>query len=131
MKTLNAIIERSEDCFYAYIQQLDGCVAGGSTYAEVKQNLEEIVNIFIEEDPDLQTKYQDGFKLKFEVNLQTVFELLPEVNISQLAKLGKINPGLLRQYVSGSKTASETQAKRVMVAIDKLVNKLTSISLTA
>ena len=131
MKTLNAIIERSEDCFYAYIQQLDGCVAGGSTYAEVKQNLEEIVNIFIEEDSDLQTKYQDGFKLKFEVNLQTVFELLPEVNISQLAKLGKINPGLLRQYVSGSKTASETQAKRVMVAIDKLVNKLTSISLTA
>ena len=131
MKTLNAIIERSEDCFYAYIQQLDGCVAGGSTYAEVKQNLEEIVNIFIEEDPDLQTKYQDGFKLKFEVNLQTVFELLPEVNISQLAKLGKINPGLLRQYVSGSKTASENQAKRVMDAIDKLINKLTSISLTA
>ena len=131
MKTLNAIIERSEDCFYAYIQQLDGCVAGGSTYAEVKQNLEEIVNIFIEENPDLQTKYQDGFKLKFEVNLQTVFELLPEVNISQLAKLGKINPGLLRQYVSGSKTASENQAKRVMDAIDKLINKLTSISLTA
>lgn len=131
MKTLNAIIERSEDCFYAYIQQLDGCVAGGSTYAEVKQNLEEIVNIFIEEDPDLQTKYKDGCKLKFEVNLQTVFELLPEVNISQLAKLGKINPGLLRQYVSGSKTASENQAKRVMDAIDKLINKLTSISLTA
>ena len=131
MKTLNAIIERSEDCFYAYIQQIDGCVAGGSTYAEVKQNLEEIVNIFIEEDPDLQTKYKDGFKLKFEVNLQTVFELLPEVNISQLAKLGKINPGLLRQYVSGSKTASENQAKRVMDAIDKLINKLTSISLTA
>jgi predicted RNase H-like HicB family nuclease len=131
MKTLNAIIERSEDCFYAYIQQLDGCVAGGSTYAEVKKNLEEIVNIFIEEDPDLQTEYKDGFKLKFEVNLQTVFELLPEVNISQLAKLGKINPGLLRQYVSGSKTASENQAKRVMNAIDKLINKLNSISLTA
>ena len=131
MKTLNAIIERSEDCFYAYIQQLDGCVAGGSTYAEVKQNLEEIVNIFIDEDSDLQSKYQDGFKLKFEVNLQTVFELLPEVNISQLAKLGKLNPGLLRQYVSGSKKASEKQAKRVMEAIDKLVNKLNSISLTA
>jgi predicted RNase H-like HicB family nuclease len=131
MKTLNAIIERSEDCFYAYIPQLDGCVAGGSTYIEVKQNLEELVNIFIEEDPDLQIKYKDGFKLKFEVNLQTVFELLPEVNISQLAKLGKINPGLLRQYVSGSKTASENQAKRVMKAIDMLINKLTSISLTA
>ncbi len=131
MKTLNAIIERSEDCFYAYVNQLDGCTAGGLTYAEVKQNLEEMINIFISEDPTLNQKYAEGFKLKFEVSLDSVFELLPEINISQLAILGKLNPGLLRQYVSGSKKASEAQAKRVMEAIDKLVNKLNSISLTA
>ena len=131
MKTLNAIIERSEEGFYAYVDQLDGCVAGGSTYAEVKENLEEMIIIFIEEDPNLKPKYADGFKLKFEVSLDSVFELLPEVNITQLAKLGKLNPGLLRQYVSGSKKASEKQAQRVMEAIDKLANKLNSISLTA
>jgi len=53
------------------------------------------------------------------------------VNISQLAELGKLNPGLLRQYVSGRKKASEAQAKRLMQAIDKLADKLNSISLTA
>ncbi|WP_235299730.1 type II toxin-antitoxin system HicB family antitoxin [Portibacter marinus] len=131
MKTLNAIIERSEDCFYAYVKQLDGCVAGGSTYAEVKQNLEEMINIFIAEDPKLKQTFSEGFNLIFEVSLDSVFELLPEINISQLAILGKLNPGLLRQYVSGSKKASEAQAKRVMQAIDKLVNKLNSISLSA
>ncbi len=130
MKTLNAIIERGEDGFYAYVEQIDGCVAGGITYSEVKINLEEMVKIFLEEDPSLNSKYTNGFKLKFEVSLESVFELLPEVNISQLAKLGKINPGLLRQYVSGSKKASESQAKRVMQAIEQLVNKLNSISLT-
>ncbi len=130
MKTLNAVIERGEDGFYAYIEQIDGCVAGGVTYSEVKINLEEMVKIFLEEDPGLNLKYANGFTLKFEVSLDSVFELLPEVNISQLAKLGKINPGLLRQYVSGSKKASESQAKRVMQAIDQLVNKLKSISLT-
>jgi len=131
MRTLNAVIERNEDGFYAYVEQIDGCVAGGMSYSEVKKNLEEMINMFIEEDPTVNQKYKDGYKLKFEVSLDSVFDLLPEINISQLAKLGKLNPGLLRQYVSGSKKASEKQAKRVMEAIDKLANKLNSISLTA
>ena len=131
MKTLNVIIERNEDSFFAYIKQIDGCVAGGSNYNEVKENIEEMIDISLNEDSELKMKYKDGYKLKFEVNLESVFNLLPEVNISQLAKLGKLNPGLLRQYVSGSKKASEAQTRRVMKAIDKLVNKLESISLTA
>ena len=129
MQILKAVIERNEDVFFAYVEQIEGCVAGGSTYSEVKKNLEEIINMFVEEDPTINNKYRDGYKLKFEVSLDSVFELLPEINISQLAKLGELNPGLLRQYVSGSKKASEKQAQRVMEAIDKLANKLNSISL--
>ena len=34
METLNAIIEKGEDGYYAYVKQMDGCVAGGETYAE-------------------------------------------------------------------------------------------------
>ena len=130
MQILNAVIERNEDGFYAYVQQIDGCVAGGSSYGEVKENLEEMINLFIEEDPTIKRQYAKGYKIKFEVSLDSVFDLLPEVNISQLAKLGKLNPGLLRQYVSGSKKASEKQAQRVMEAIEKLATKLNSISLT-
>ena len=131
MKTINVTIERNEDSFFAYVNKIDGCVAGGTNYNEVKENIQEMIDIFLEEDPELKAKYKDGYKLKFEVNLKSVFNLLPEVNISQLAKLGKINPGLLRQYVSGSKKASEAQTQRVMQAIDKLANKLESISLTS
>ncbi len=112
MKTLNAIIERGEDGFYAYIKQIDGCVAGGDTYSEVKENLEEMINLFLEEDKNLQSIYKDGFQLRFEVNLQSVFDLLPEINISQLAKLGQLNPGLLRQYVSGSKQPQRHKLKK-------------------
>ena len=63
--------------------------------------------------------------------MASVFDLIPEVNISQLAKLEGINPGLLRQYVSGTKKASEKQAERVMRAFNKLASKLNSISLTS
>jgi len=130
MKTINTIIERNEDGYYAYVKHIDGCVAGGSSYSDVKENLDEMIEMCINEDADLQKKYESGYKIKFEVSLQSVFDLIPEVNISQLAKLGKLNPGLLRQYVSGSKMASELQANRVMAAIDKLANKLNSITIT-
>ncbi|MBL0235668.1 MAG: hypothetical protein IPQ02_03360 [Saprospiraceae bacterium] len=39
--------------------------------------------------------------------------MIPEVNISQLAKTGNLNPGLLRQYVSGTKKASEAQTEKL------------------
>jgi len=40
-----------------------------------------------------------------------------------------MNPGLLRQYVSGTKKASEEQTKKVMNGIRLLTEKLKSIQL--
>lgn len=130
MKQLTAIIERNEDAFFAYLKDLDGCVAGGSSYEEVKSNLEEMINILIEEDAAVKKQLSKGYKIKFEVDLESIFDLIPEVNISQLAKTGKLNPGLLRQYVSGTKRASESQAAKVMMAIREVSKKLNSIVLT-
>ena len=131
MKTLTAVIERNEDAYFAYLKSVYGCVAGGATYNEVKQNLEEIFELTLNGDEDLKSKFSKGYRIKFEVSLDTIFDLIPEINISQLAKLGGINPGLLRQYVSGTKKASEKQAAKVMESLDKLINKINSISLTA
>ena len=131
MKVLHATIERSEDAFFAYINDMDGFVSGGNSYDEVKSNLMGIFKEFVDEDEEIRKKYRNGYKLRFEVNLASFFDLVPEVNISQLAKTGGINPGLLRQYVSGTRKASEKQAERVMKAIEKLAAKLNSLSLTA
>ena len=84
----------------------------------------------MEEDEDLAAKYKNGYAIKFEVDLESVFDLIPEINISQLAKSGKMNPGLLRQYVSGTKKASEKQAQKIMMTIQKLSEKLDSILIT-
>jgi predicted RNase H-like HicB family nuclease len=131
MRKLTAIVERNEETFFAFIKQIDGCVAGGHTYHEVKSNLEQILKIMIRNDTELQKKLKQGYDIRFEVDLKSVFELVPEINVSQLAKSGDINPGLLRQYVSGTKKASEAQAEKVINAIDKLVRKLNSITLKA
>ena len=130
MKQLTAIIERNKDAFFAYIKEIDGCVAGGKTYQQVKLNIEKMIEMVQKEDKDLNKTLSKGYKIKFEVDLESVFDLIPEINISQLAKTGNMNPGLLRQYVSGSKKASEVQTEKVMKAIKEVSLKLNSISLT-
>ena len=130
MKTLTAIIERNEDAFFAYINEIEGCVAGGENYEEVKTNLEQIIREFREEDIEIGKQLEKGYNIKYEVDLESVFNLIPEVNITQLAKLIKMNPGLLRQYVSGSKKASEKQTNKVMEGIRRLTEKLKSLQIT-
>jgi len=130
MKTLTAIIERNEDAFFAYINEIEGCVAGGENYEEVKTNLEQIISEFREEDIEIGKQLEKGYNIKYEVDLESVFNLIPEVNITQLAKLIKMNPGLLRQYVSGSKKASEKQTNKVMEGIRRLTEKLKSLQIT-
>ena len=130
MKTLTAIIERNEDAFFAYINEIEGCVAGGENYEEVKTNLEQIIREFREEDIEIGKQLEKGYNIKYEVDLESVFNLIPEVNITQLAKLIKMNPGLLRQYVSGSKKASEKQTNKVMEGIRRLTDKLKSLQIT-
>ena len=130
MKKLIAVIERNEDSYFAYIEEIDGCVAGGKNYNEVKSNLDDILNLMIDEEEEVRQLLRNGYRIIFEVNLESVFDLIPEINISQLAKTGRINPGLLRQYVSGTKRASERQTDKVMKAIQLLSTKLNSISLT-
>ena len=131
MKTLTAIIERNEDAFFAYILEIEGCVSGGVSYEEVKTNLEHIVNEFMADDEEISKQLKKGYKIKYEVDLESVFNLIPEINITQLAKLIKMNPGLLRQYVSGSKKASEKQTNKVMQGIKLLTEKLKSLQITA
>jgi len=87
-----------------------------------------MLNISQKENKDLKKILSKGYK--FEVDLESVFDLIPEVNISQLAKKGNLNPGLLRQYVSGTKKASEAQTEKVMKAIKDVSVKLNSISFT-
>lgn len=131
MKILTAIIERNEDSFFAYVKEIDGCVAGGQNYNEVKSNLEKMIQLALKEDKVLKKKLINGYNIKLEVDLESVFDLIPEVNISQLAKTGKLNPGLLRQYVAGTKKASESQAEKVMKAIKEVTAKLNSLVLTS
>ncbi len=45
---LNAIIEKDDDGYFAYVPGMQGCVSQGSTYEEALENIKEAVALYIE-----------------------------------------------------------------------------------
>ena len=46
--TATAVIEKSEDGYYAYVPQLAGCLSQGDTLEEVMQNIQEAFELYVE-----------------------------------------------------------------------------------
>lgn len=45
---MNAIIERDENGYYAYVPALKGCVSQGDTYEEALENIKEATELYLE-----------------------------------------------------------------------------------
>jgi predicted RNase H-like HicB family nuclease len=45
---LNAIIEKDEDGYFAYVPELKGCMTQGHTYEEVLSNIKEAAELYME-----------------------------------------------------------------------------------
>jgi hypothetical protein len=68
----------------------------------------------------------DTSQIKFRIgyDLAAFFEHKPYLNISAIAKEAGINPALMRQYVSGNKSASAERVKKIEQVINRLGNDL-------
>jgi hypothetical protein len=68
---------------------------------------------------------------EFEVSydLTSFFEQHSELNVSEIANIAGINPGLMRQYASGVKYPSEERIQEIEKAIHEIGKKLTKIKL--
>ncbi|WP_163498735.1 type II toxin-antitoxin system HicB family antitoxin [Helicobacter suis] len=45
---LNAIIEKDEFGYFAYVPTLQGCVSQGKTYKEILKNIKEAIELYLE-----------------------------------------------------------------------------------
>ena len=45
---LNAIIERDEHGYFAYVPDMQGCVSQGKTYEEAVKNIKEAAELYLE-----------------------------------------------------------------------------------
>lgn len=127
-------VEKHEDgTYWGTVTEVPGVVTSfGATLAELKVNLEQAYADYYALAVELEEEFVQEIEAKpdfvYLLNLKNIFQLLPEVKVSNIAKKANINPSLLRQYKTGKTEASEEQAKKVLKAMHQLGEELLSIT---
>ena len=127
-------VEKHEDgSYWGTVTEVPGVVTSfGATLAELKINLEQAYADYYALAVELEEEFVQEIEAKpdfvYLLNLKNIFQLLPEVKVSNIARKANINPSLLRQYKTGKTEASEEQAKKVLKAMHQLGKELLSIT---
>ena len=134
MNTLNVIIESLENNYSAYIEGLDGIVTTGSTIEEIKNNLVETVEDYVDTcrrlDCDLPVVLKDDYRLEFKMDVKSLLTLYEGIfTKAGLERLTGINQKQLWHYASGTSSPRREQAMKIENAIHRLGNELIAIRL--
>ena len=134
MKTLNVIIEKSENNYSAYLQEVDGVIAVGKSVAEIKQCIIESIEI-LKEDCDelgyeLPEELQGEYSLTFKMDVRSVLDFYSNIfTKAALERITGINQKQLWHYASGERVPRAEQAIKLENALHKLGEELLSIQL--
>lgn len=134
MSILNVVIERADDNYAAYIQEVDGITATGTSISEIKEQLKEAIEVFVEACKDLQcevpAKLQGEYELEFHMDVQTFLQFYAKIlTKSGLERLTGINQKQLWHYSSGHRVPRVEQKEKIEDAIHKMCMELLSIHL--
>lgn len=134
MTELKAIIESLENNYSAYIEKLDGVVATGSTIAEIKANLLDAVDDYIEtckeNGLDIPEELTGEYKIEFTMDVKTLLNLYDKIfSKSGLERLSGINQKQLWHYANGKSVPRRAQALKLENALHRLGTELMSITL--
>lgn len=132
MKTIKIIIEKSEDHYDAYADNVRGIYAGGDTVAEVKQsvlNAIEILKEFNDKEhiPEiLKSEYEIVYKFDAESLLNYYKGIINPVTLHRLTG---INQKQLQHYASGHSKPRKAQREKIEKGLHKLGEELLAIEL--
>ena len=87
------------------------------------KKMKKILRDFYSLDPE-----SVDFDIRYDIS--TLFRFKPFLNISGIANEAGINPGLMRQYVSGIKNPSSDRVKKIEGVINQIGNQLRKTKLT-
>ncbi len=134
MTTLKAIIESLENNYSAHIEKFDGVVATGSTIAEIKANLLDAVDDYIETCKEnginIPEELQGEYNIEFSMDVKSLLNLYDKIfSKSGLERLSGINQKQLWHYANGKSVPRRAQALKLENALHRLGTELMSITL--
>ncbi len=133
MADLTVIIEQTENNYAAYIEGIDGIVATGHSVDEIKSNMVEAIEFYIEtceemglEIPEQLQEYNLVFKMDTKCVLAFYYGIFTKAGLSRLTG---INQKQLWHYASGTSSPRPAQKVKIENALHKLGEELLSVRL--
>lgn len=134
MNTLNATIECLEKGYSAFIEGIDGVVATGSTVDEIKGNLIDALDDYVETcgevGCELPTVLKGDYKLEFTMDVKSLLSIYNGIfTKSGLERLTGINQKQLWHYANGISKPRRAQVLKIENALHRLGTELIAIHL--
>ena len=118
-------VERTGTGYSAYANDY-GIATVGDTYAELKANALEAVNLYMEVTDKKPVTAED---LQITLDLPQFFTFFKVINASALAARVGMPQSLLAQYVSGHKKPSPKQVSRILNGVREVGKELAALEL--
>lgn len=133
MRKLTVIIESANNNYGAYIKEVDGVVALGSSIPELKEKIKEAIRVYIEccrEDGfDIPEPLREEYELDYHIDVKSFLEVYSGIfTKAGLERLTGVNQKQLWHYANGISKPRKKQRERIEQAIHKLGNDLISFS---
>lgn len=134
MKTLIVIIEKAENNYSAYIENVDGVIATGASVDEIKTNMVEAIEILKAECAEfgcsIPNELDGDYDLLFKMDVRSVLEFYSGIfTKAGLERITGINQKQLWHYASGNRNPRPEQIMKIESALHKLGQELVSINL--
>lgn len=131
---VKVIIEQTENNYGAYIEGIDGIVTVGNNIDEIKTNIVEAIELFIETSKEfgdeIPVELKGNYELVFKMDVQSMLNVYSKIfTKAGLERLTGINQKLLWHYATGSKKPRAEQAMKLEHALHKLGAELLAINL--
>lgn len=131
---LTVIIEKADNNYSAYIDGIDGIVTTGNTIDEIKKNMVEAIELYVETCKDLDLEcpeeLEGDYQLNFKMDVKSLLEFYSGIfTKAGLERITGINQKQLWHYASGNRNPRPEQKIKIETALHKLGEDLLSINL--
>lgn len=129
MQHLRIIIERATDNYAAYIDGVDGITVTGKTIDEIRSQMKEAIELFLETSRELGTEIPSAlageYDMTFEMDARTLLNYYDGVfGKPALEKITGINQKQLWHYASGKARPRAAQRAKINAGLHSLGQEL-------
>ncbi|KQT21478.1 hypothetical protein ASG31_16515 [Chryseobacterium sp. Leaf404] len=126
MENIKIIIERSDDFFWAYAENVKGITAGGDTVKDVKKSILESIAI----NKELGNFPKEECELTYRYDIQSFLNYYKGIlSNPAMEKITGINQKQIHHYATGLKKPRAAQRKKIEEGLHRLGKELLSIEL--